>query len=154
MSFDPLWRKAFWMRLEIADSRRRASHGRERVDGGWRRVPSAWEVVGAWEGKLKMRSMPARAACGRARLTAVWTMSATLQFVKSPRPAFDLDAVQAQSKKLHDLVRISRQGQLNRIGPNDPNSPIRVLVELDILNAYERIRAYYLNVAETLAGGK
>ena len=25
---------------------------------------------------------------------------------------------------------------------------------LDIPNAYERIRAYYLNIAETLAGGK
>ena len=37
---------------------------------------------------------------------------------------------------------------------NDPNSPVRVLVELDILNAYERVRSYYLNVAETLAGGK
>ena len=31
---------------------------------------------------------------------------------------------------------------------------LRVLVELDILNAYERVRAYYLNIAETLAGGK
>ena len=58
------------------------------------------------------------------------------------------------SRDLHDLVRTSRQGQLNRIGPDDPNSPIRVLVELDILNAYERVRAYYLNIAETLAGGK
>ena len=48
-------------------------------------------------------------------------------------------------------MRTSRQGQLNRIGPDDPNSPIRVLVELDILNAYDRARAYYLNVAETLA---
>ena len=74
--------------------------------------------------------------------------------VKSPRPGFDLGAVQAESKALHDLMRTSRQGQLNRIGPNDPNSPVRVLVELDILNAYERIRAYYLNIAETLAGGK
>ena len=37
---------------------------------------------------------------------------------------------------------------------DDPNSPIRVLVELDIINAYERVRAYYLNIAETLAGGK
>ena len=54
----------------------------------------------------------------------------------------------------HELVRTSRQGQLNRIGPNDPNSPVRVLVELDILNDYERVRAYYLNIAETLAGGK
>ena len=45
-------------------------------------------------------------------------------------------------------------GQLDRVGPDDPASPIRVLAELDILNAYERIRSYYLNIAETLAGGK
>ena len=32
--------------------------------------------------------------------------------------------------------------------------PMRVLVELDIINAYERVRAYYINIAETLAGGK
>ena len=75
-------------------------------------------------------------------------------FLKSPIPGFDLAAVQTESKGLHDLVRVSRQGQLNRIGPGDPNSPVRVLVELDILNAYERIRAYYLNIAEMLAGGK
>ncbi len=72
----------------------------------------------------------------------------------SPIPSFDLAAIQVESKSLHDLVRASRQGQLNRIGPNDPTSPIRVLVELDIINAYERIRAYYLNCAETLFGGK
>lgn len=75
-------------------------------------------------------------------------------YLKSPRPVFDLHAVAEESKSLHELVRTSRQGQLNRIGPDDPNSPVRVLVELDILNAYERIRAYYLNIAETLAGGK
>ncbi len=75
-------------------------------------------------------------------------------YLKSPRPVFDLVAVQSQSTELHDLVRASRQRQLNRIGPEDPTSPIRVLVELDILNALERIRAYYLNIAETLAGGK
>ena len=40
------------------------------------------------------------------------------------------------------------------VGPDDPTSPMRVLVELDIINAYERVRAYYLNIAETLAGGK
>ncbi len=74
--------------------------------------------------------------------------------LKSPRPPIDLVRLQALSKDLHDLVRASRQGQLNRIGPDDPSSPIRVLVELDILNAYERVRAYYLNIAETLAGGK
>ena len=68
--------------------------------------------------------------------------------------ALKMTSLQTLSKGLHDLVRASRQGQLNRIGPDDPNSPIRVLVELDILNAYERVRAYYLNIAETLAGGK
>ena len=75
-------------------------------------------------------------------------------YLKYPRPAFDLAAVQADSSALHELVRTSRQRQLNRIGPEDPNSAVRVLVELDVLNAYERVRAYYLNIAETLAGGK
>ncbi len=75
-------------------------------------------------------------------------------YLVSPRPAFDLDAVQAESREIHDFVRLCRQGQLSRVGPEDPASPMRVLVELDILNAYERIRAYYLNIAETLAGGK
>ena len=31
---------------------------------------------------------------------------------------------------------------------------VRVLAELDILNAYERIRSCYINMAETLAGRK
>ena len=60
----------------------------------------------------------------------------------------------AESAGLRDLVRDSRRRQLDRVGPDDPSSPVRVLVELDILNAYERIRGYYLNIAETLAGGK
>jgi len=72
--------------------------------------------------------------------------------LKSLRPTFDLAAVQAESKELHDLVWSRRLRQLNRIGPGDPTSPVRVLAELNILNAYERIRAYYLDVAETLAG--
>ena len=74
--------------------------------------------------------------------------------IKSPRPRIDLVRMQSASSELHELVRTRRQGQLNRIGPDDPSSPIRVLAELDILNAYERVRAYYLNIAETLAGGK
>ena len=92
------------------------------------------------------------AGVGTGLVSTVIVQSSSL--VKSPRPSFDLAAVQAQSKTLHELVRTSRQGQLNRVGANDPNSPVRVLVELDILNAYERVRAYYLNIAETLAGGK
>ena len=76
------------------------------------------------------------------------------EYLKSPRPKFDLLAVQAESAGLRDLVRDSRRRQLDRVVPDDPSSPVRVLVELDILNAYERIRGYYLNIAETLAGGK
>jgi hypothetical protein len=76
------------------------------------------------------------------------------EYIKSPRPAFDLLAVQSESEKLAADIRATRQGQLNRVGPDDPTSPLRVLAELDILNAYDRIRSCYLNIAETLAGGK
>ena len=72
----------------------------------------------------------------------------------SPRKAFDLEALQKQSSNLHAYIRAARRIQLGRIGPEDPGSSIRVLGELDVINAYERIRAYYLNCAETLVGGK
>ncbi len=61
---------------------------------------------------------------------------------------------QAESLELHQFIRSIRQGQLGRIGQDDPGAPMRVLVELDMLNAYERLRSYYLNIAEALAGGK
>ena len=75
-------------------------------------------------------------------------------YLKSPRPRFDLALIQSESLELGELMRKSRRNQLNRVGPDDPNSPMRVLAELDILNSYERANAYYLNIAETLAGGK
>lgn len=74
--------------------------------------------------------------------------------IRSPRVPFDLEALQARSSELHSFVRECRRIQLGRVGPEDPGSSIRVLGELDVINAYERIRAYYLNCAETLAGGK
>lgn len=74
--------------------------------------------------------------------------------VKSPRPAFDLAALQATSHEIDESIRAARRKQLDRVGPDDPDSPIRVLAELDILNAFERIRSCYINVAETLADGK
>ena len=74
--------------------------------------------------------------------------------IRSPRVPIDLEKLQAESSSIHDYVREARRIQLGRIGPDDPGSSIRVLGELDIINAYERIRAYYLNCAETLAGGK
>lgn len=74
--------------------------------------------------------------------------------ISSPRVSFDLAALQRRCSELHDFIRECRRVQLGRIGPEDPGSSIRVLGELDVLNAYERIRAYYLNCAETLVGGK
>lgn len=76
------------------------------------------------------------------------------QAFNGPKGLLTADAAQAESREIHHFIRAIRQGQLGRIGPDDPTSPMRVLVELDILNAFERIRGYYLNIAETLAGGK
>jgi len=75
-------------------------------------------------------------------------------WIRSPRPVIDIEAVQAESTEIHEFIRGCRRTQLGRIGPDDPDSPLRVLGELDIINACERVRAYYLNIAETLAGGK
>ena len=75
-------------------------------------------------------------------------------WIRSPRPAIDIREVQIESKNIHEFIRDCRRAQLGRVGPEDPGSPIRVLAELDIINAYERVRAYYLNCAETIAGGK
>jgi len=79
---------------------------------------------------------------------------AVTPLIRSPRVAFDLGELQKTSTDIHEFIRQARQLQLGRIGPEDPGSAVRVLGELDIINAYERIRAYYLNCAETLAGGK
>ncbi len=75
-------------------------------------------------------------------------------YIKSPRPRFDLAALQAHSHDIGGRIHDARRNQLDRVGPDDPDSPVRVLAELDILNAYERIRSCYINMAETLAGRK
>ena len=75
-------------------------------------------------------------------------------YIKSPRPIFDLAALQANSHDIGRRIHDARRNQLDRVGPDDPDSPVRVLAELDILNAYERIRSCYINMAETLAGRK
>ena len=71
--------------------------------------------------------------------------------IASPRPKFVPEEIQRESSALHESVKKCREAQLMRIGPGDPSSALRVLAELDIVNACERIRAYYLNIAETLA---
>ena len=42
--------------------------------------------------------------------------------------------------RIHD----ARRNQLDRVGPDDPDSPVRVRAELDILNSYERIRSCHI----------
>ena len=79
---------------------------------------------------------------------------AVTPLIRSPRGHVPLETLQSESKAIHGFVRECRRIQLGRIGAEDPGSSVRVLGELDIINAYERIRAYYLNCAETLAGGK
>ena len=74
--------------------------------------------------------------------------------IKSPHTRFDLAALQANSHDIGGRIHDARRNQLDRVGPDDPDSPVRVLAELDILNAYERIRSCYINVAETLVGRK
>ena len=81
-------------------------------------------------------------------------VSTVSPWIRSPRPVIDIAAAQTESRALHEFVRECRRRQIGRIGPDDSGSPLRVLGELDIINAYERTRAYYLNIAETLAGGK
>ncbi len=77
-------------------------------------------------------------------------------WIRSPRPLAFIDPVWAQkeSSAIHEFIRKCRSLQLGRVSVDDPESPLRVLGELDILNAYERIRSYYMNIVETLAGGK
>ena len=85
----------------------------------------------------------------------VFSLAETVSgLIKSPRPRFDLAALQANSHDIGRRIHDARRNQLDRVGPDDPDSPVRVLAELDILNSYERIRSCYINMAETLAGRK
>ena len=85
----------------------------------------------------------------------VFSLAETVSgLIKSPRPRFDIAALQANSHDIGRRIHDARRNQLDRVGPDDPDSPVRVLAELDILNAYERIRSCYINMAETLAGRK
>lgn len=57
------------------------------------------------------------------------------------------------SADLKKRVTDARQMQLMRVGGSG-SSAASVLAALDILNAYDRIRSYAMNIAETCAGGK
>lgn len=74
--------------------------------------------------------------------------------VVSEQPVRDIAAVQTRSREIHHLIRDCRRVQIGRVGPDDEGSSVRVLGELDILGAFDRMRSCYLNSAETVAGGK
>lgn len=57
------------------------------------------------------------------------------------------------SADLKERITNARQLQLMRVGAAG-SSAASVLATLDILNAYDRIRAYSMNIAETCSGGK
>ena len=77
-------------------------------------------------------------------------------WIRSPRPLAFIDPVWAakESSAIHEFIRTKRSLQLSRVSVDDPESPLRVLGELDIINAYERVRSYYMNIVETLVGEK
>lgn len=79
---------------------------------------------------------------------------AVSHIIVSPRPPIDLSARQADSQNVHRQIRLCRQRRLESLAAGDAAAPARVLVELDVLNAYARIGSYYMNIVETLAGGK
>ena len=54
------------------------------------------------------------------------------------------------SEDIRTRVRDARQAALLTVG----DAPMRTLAQLDILNACDRIRSCYLNIAQTVAGGK
>ena len=54
------------------------------------------------------------------------------------------------SDEIRGRVRDARQAALLTVG----SSPMRTLAQLDILNAFDRMRSCYLNISQTLAGGK
>ena len=63
------------------------------------------------------------------------------------KPVADADGL---SEDIRARVRDARQAALLTVG----SSPMRTLAQLDILNAFDRMRSCYLNISQTLAGGK
>ena len=66
----------------------------------------------------------------------------------------DFAPIAAESAAIRQFIRQTRQHQLSRLDGAADGAPMRVLIELDVLSAYEHIRGCYENIAETLSGGK
>lgn len=87
-------------------------------------------------------------------VTFAGEVSTALQAEGSNILTADFSLITSESSSIRQFIREIRQKQLSRLDGGDEGAPMRVLIELDILSAYEHIRACYENIAETLAGGK
>lgn len=77
-------------------------------------------------------------------------VNASLEHCESAMGVKPVENAEELSDAVRDRVREARQAALLTVG----SAPMRTLALLDILNAFDRIRSCYLNVAQTLAGGK
>ena len=77
-----------------------------------------------------------------------------LSLVRSPRPVVDVAALEERRHEIHEFLRDARMTLLGRIGPDDPGSTVRVLGELDVVGALERVADCCQNIAEAMSGGK
>ena len=68
------------------------------------------------------------------------------------RPAM-LVHMRPDSDKIKSLIKHVRSQHIARV-ENNTASPLKIVVCMDILNAYHRIKEDYVNIAETLLGGK
>ena len=82
------------------------------------------------------------------------TIEAALAIGDGADAAKKLAGHSEKSGELRDLIRMTRQCHLGRVCAEDGVSSLRVLAELDILNAYDRIRICYRNIGDTLLGAK
>ena len=65
----------------------------------------------------------------------------------------NIQPILRESAELRAFIRETRRRQLSRLG-GDEAAPMRVLIELDVLSAYDRVRSCYENIADALLGGK
>lgn len=71
----------------------------------------------------------------------------------SPRKEFDLGRIRSECSDIGLLAREMKLSQIT-LASGGTVASVSVLGTLDIINAYDRMRAYYLNCAETLADFK
>jgi len=88
------------------------------------------------------------------RLSAfAFAVNVSLRFCETSMGAKPVANASELSLDIRKRIYEARQSTLLTVG-TDESAPLRALAQLDILNAIDRARSYYLNIAETLAGGK